>query len=729
MSAIEASLRLEIAQYQQSLAKATASVVKFKEDARANSRDMGKAIMGPNEAWALSSSQKSALRTSLSSVGAEGGGLLGSGIMTGMGRVAGPTALAAGLILGLKKAGEIASANAVMQIRTEVLIGNKEGAGKLIADLKELGARTPLEFPDLAEAGNMLIAFGESAEAVPATLRRIGDVSTGVGARIGEIAEIYGKARVAGTLFAEDINQLTGRGIPVIQEFARILGVEESSIKKLGSEGKITFPLLEAAFINLTKEGGKFGGMMDKISKESSGKWSTVKDDIGAIAGEFGKPIDVVSKWGLDKVLYITGAIKTGLTKNFFLPEKAAAPKAAESSGVDKEAQIRADFEAQANVKNEEEARVASEKTAKEQASAKEKVLDLQRSMNREALEALPPAERAAAALKEQQRVFEEMRRTGGLFFEQSQAGLEALAKTRLDSKNFEGAETALRQLKEIRDLERTRSGADKDQKDAVKDSVKAKSTSVDEQLRLDLNRQAFDLETQIARAKAQSSGVENATVRAFQDQLNTLQLQAQVREQLNLSESESLKLAREKVAAERAAANAVKTSAQASASKDIGQDLAVLRAQAAGKEELAKQLQREIDIQREAKNIVDQTGVSEQKALQIAREKAQLKQQIEQRVSGASEGGGRYDSEGRRADGRKKIDAGIGGNAADRQDHLYGAGSRYRDNQANAGGLGPKAERNSQKEAAQSGATSQPQEAQQGLAIITQILSVLSGS
>lgn len=73
MSAIEASLRLEIAQYQQQLAKATGAVQKFKEDARANSKDMGRAIMGPPDSWALSASHRSALRSSLTGAGQEGG--------------------------------------------------------------------------------------------------------------------------------------------------------------------------------------------------------------------------------------------------------------------------------------------------------------------------------------------------------------------------------------------------------------------------------------------------------------------------------------------------------------------------------------------------------------------------------------------------------------------------------------------------------------------------------
>ena len=84
------------------------------------------------------------------------------------------------------------------------LIGDAAKAEQTLAKLRTLGAETPFEFPELADAGRKLIAFGESADTVPETLRRIGDVSAGVQAPIGEIAEIYGKARVQGRLIAED---------------------------------------------------------------------------------------------------------------------------------------------------------------------------------------------------------------------------------------------------------------------------------------------------------------------------------------------------------------------------------------------------------------------------------------------------------------------------------------------------------------------------------------------
>jgi hypothetical protein len=204
----------------------------------------------------------------------------------------------------------MASAAETTATAFKTMLGSGEAAGALIEKIKKLGAETPFEFPELANAGRMLLAFGESAADIPDTLRRIGDVSSAVAAPIGDIAEIYGKARTAGTLFSEDINQLTGRGIPIIREFAKILKQPESAIKKLAEEGKITFPLLDQAFRDLTSEGGQFFGMMEEQAKTSAGLWSTLSDAVGALYLRFGEPLNDAIKPILNDAIGLAGKLE-----------------------------------------------------------------------------------------------------------------------------------------------------------------------------------------------------------------------------------------------------------------------------------------------------------------------------------------------------------------------------------------------------------------------------------
>lgn len=174
------------------------------------------------------------------------------------------------------------------QVALTTMLRSAERANAVLADVRQFAADTPFELPELADSTKKLLAFGSSSETVVDELRMIGDVSSGVGQRIGEIAEIYGKARVQGRLFAEDINQLTGRGIPIIQALAKNLGVADSQVKAMVESGKIGFPDLEKAFRTMTSEGGQFAGMMQAQSQTLAGQWAKLTDELNAITTQLG---------------------------------------------------------------------------------------------------------------------------------------------------------------------------------------------------------------------------------------------------------------------------------------------------------------------------------------------------------------------------------------------------------------------------------------------------------
>ncbi|WP_395737418.1 tape measure protein [Prosthecobacter sp.] len=211
---------------------------------------------------------------------------------------------------GFKQALNVASEMETTQTAFKTMLGSSTAMLDVLGKIKKMGMETPFEFPELAQAGRMLLAFGETAKDIPDTLRRIGDVSSAVAAPIGEIAEIYGKARTQGTLFAEDINQLTGRGIPIIREFANILKVPEENIKKLAEEGKITFPLLDQAFRSLTEAGGQFFGMTGEQAKTSAGLWSNLKDGVNDLFLALGTPLNDAIKPVLQDAIGLADQLK-----------------------------------------------------------------------------------------------------------------------------------------------------------------------------------------------------------------------------------------------------------------------------------------------------------------------------------------------------------------------------------------------------------------------------------
>lgn len=175
-----------------------------------------------------------------------------------------------------------------------MLGGNQQQVTQLTEQLQRFATTTPFELTEIQDATRKLLAFGVGADDIEKSLRSIGDISSGIGAPISEIAEIYGKAKVQGRLFGEDINQLTGRGIPIIQELAKQFGVTDSEVKKLVEEGKVGFPNIEKAFANMTAQGGKFFNLMDAQSKTTGGQISNLSDSFNNLKLKIGielKPI------------------------------------------------------------------------------------------------------------------------------------------------------------------------------------------------------------------------------------------------------------------------------------------------------------------------------------------------------------------------------------------------------------------------------------------------------
>src|SRR5690606_29321803 len=117
------------------------------------------------------------------------GGALGAALGIGGG--------AAALGFGVKLAAAAESA----EVAFGTLLGSANAAKTVLKDLNQFAAETPFEFPELTDAARKLIAFGTAQEDLIPTLRRVGDISSGIGAPISEIAELYGKAQVQGRLF------------------------------------------------------------------------------------------------------------------------------------------------------------------------------------------------------------------------------------------------------------------------------------------------------------------------------------------------------------------------------------------------------------------------------------------------------------------------------------------------------------------------------------------------
>jgi len=208
-----------------------------------------------------------------------------------VGAAAGVTALGGAMSFGAVKGIQYNASIEQTTIAMTTMLGSAKEAEALIGEISKLAAATPFEFPELADATRKLTAYGYAAGEIPGFLTRIGDISSAMGINISELTDIIGKMKVSGTLYLQDIYQLQGRGIPIMQELAKVTGTNVLGVKEMISAGKIGYPQVEKALENLTSKGSMFGGMMGKQSKSFNGQLSTLKDNFTQLFGKAFMPL------------------------------------------------------------------------------------------------------------------------------------------------------------------------------------------------------------------------------------------------------------------------------------------------------------------------------------------------------------------------------------------------------------------------------------------------------
>ena len=176
-----------------------------------------------------------------------------------------------------------------LEVAFTTMLGSTEKADALMQQMVRTAATTPFDLQGVANGAKSLLAYGVAAEDVNKTLIRLGDIAAGLSIPLGDLVYLYGTTMAQGRLYTADLNQFTGRGIPMIGELAKQFGVAESEVKSLVEAGKVGFPEVQKVIESLTNEGGKFGGLMEAQSKTIAGQISNIEDSISQMFNNIGK--------------------------------------------------------------------------------------------------------------------------------------------------------------------------------------------------------------------------------------------------------------------------------------------------------------------------------------------------------------------------------------------------------------------------------------------------------
>lgn len=234
---------------------------------------------------ALSARGISAIGAGLSKIGSMAAGYVKFGILAvGAAMTA---AFVGGGIACIKYGAELEQT----QIAFQTMLGDVSKGNAMLSQLQEFANVTPFSTEEVVSTGKKLLAFGVQSQDVGKTLTMLGDVSAGTGKSIEELGAIYGKAFAKGKADSETLNQLSEAGIPIIDELCEHFKVAKQDIFKMAEQGKISSADIQAAFQQMSGEGGRFSGLMEKQSQTLAGRWSTLTGMLQNSAAIFGKQI------------------------------------------------------------------------------------------------------------------------------------------------------------------------------------------------------------------------------------------------------------------------------------------------------------------------------------------------------------------------------------------------------------------------------------------------------
>lgn len=192
-----------------------------------------------------------------------------------------------------------------LEIAFKTMLGSEEKANKLMNQLVRTAATTPFDLQGVAQGAKQLLAYGTASEEVNDELIKLGDIAAGLSLPLGDLVYLYGTTVAQGRMFTQDMRQFMGRGIPMEEEIAKVMGVTEQEVAGLVTAGKVTADVFKKAIDGMAAEGGRFGGLMEAQSKTITGQISNIEDAIDMMFNEMGQQSEGVINTALSGVSYL----------------------------------------------------------------------------------------------------------------------------------------------------------------------------------------------------------------------------------------------------------------------------------------------------------------------------------------------------------------------------------------------------------------------------------------
>lgn len=176
-------------------------------------------------------------------------------------------------------------------------------ATTIFNQIKKLAVTSPFGVMDLNQYAKQLSAYSIPYNELYDTMKRLADISAGVGVDMGRIILAFGQIKAAKFLKGTELRQLTEANIPMVDKLAERFSKLEGRIVSAGevldmiSKKKVTFEDVKDVLWELTDDGGMFHNMQEVLSESVKSKWKNLADTIDIMLGDIAESMGSTLKW------------------------------------------------------------------------------------------------------------------------------------------------------------------------------------------------------------------------------------------------------------------------------------------------------------------------------------------------------------------------------------------------------------------------------------------------
>lgn len=191
-----------------------------------------------------------------------------------------------------------------------LLQGGALFSNNMISQFQKFAQETPFSTQDVLSGARQLTAYRFAAEDIIPTMKKLGDITSGLNLDFKDVVWLVGHTKSIGHLDSRILREFTLRGIGIDKYIEKVKKISGEEFHRQIKGQLITWKDVSDALTAMTAKGGQFYDLNEKLSRSVAGRWERFKDTLEIIGTRMGEQLLPMLASALDKAFEVLNEFK-----------------------------------------------------------------------------------------------------------------------------------------------------------------------------------------------------------------------------------------------------------------------------------------------------------------------------------------------------------------------------------------------------------------------------------